>query len=286
MPYGQLVFGHPGSGKTTYCNGMKEYLLGVGRRAVIVNLDPANDELPYEPAVDVRDLVDHDTAMREEGLGPNGAFLFCLEYLTTNQDWLQEELERAGGDAYFLFDCPGQVELYTDHEAFRRLVTWLGKGVDMRLCAVHLVDSLYCRSGPHFISALLMSLSTMLQLELPHVNVLSKIDLLKNYDLDFNLDYYTEVQDLSHLVGTISQDESMPKRFASLNSALTQLVDDYPHVSFLTLDIQSKDSVRELMTEIDRANGFVFQVFQKKKKHYVAARGDRGLHHRYRRALP
>jgi GPN-loop GTPase len=41
----------------------------------------------------------------------------------------------------------------------------------------------------------MLSLSTMLQLELPHVNVLTKIDLLKRYgELKFNLDYYTEVQ--------------------------------------------------------------------------------------------
>ena len=44
-------------------------------------------------------------------------------------------------------------------------------------------------------SILLLSLSTMLQLELPHVNVLTKIDLLKNYgELKYNLEYYTEVQ--------------------------------------------------------------------------------------------
>ena len=30
-------------------------------------------------------------------------------------------------------------------------------------------------------SALLLSLSTMLHLELPHINVLSKIDLIENY---------------------------------------------------------------------------------------------------------
>jgi predicted PilT family ATPase len=26
MPFGQLVVGPPGSGKTTYCNGMQHYL--------------------------------------------------------------------------------------------------------------------------------------------------------------------------------------------------------------------------------------------------------------------
>jgi hypothetical protein len=31
------------------------------------------------------------------------------------------------------------------------------------------------------VSALLLSLSTMLHMELPHINVLSKIDLIENY---------------------------------------------------------------------------------------------------------
>ena len=44
----------------------------------------------------------------------------------------------------------------------------------VRLAAVHLVDSHYCVDPSKFISILLTSLSTMLQIALPHVNVLSK----------------------------------------------------------------------------------------------------------------
>ncbi len=52
-----------------------------------------------------------------------------------------------------------------------------------------------------YISTLLLSLNSMLHLEMPHINVLSKVDLVKHYGkLDFNLDFYTEVQDLSYLV--------------------------------------------------------------------------------------
>ncbi len=41
----------------------------------------------------------------------------------------------------------------------------------------------------------------MLQLGLPHVNVLSKVDLIEQYGpLPFNLDFFTEVLNLSHLV--------------------------------------------------------------------------------------
>ena len=57
MAFAQLVIGPPGSGKTTYCNAMKEFLDGAGRKTVIVNLDPANEFIPYECAINISELV-------------------------------------------------------------------------------------------------------------------------------------------------------------------------------------------------------------------------------------
>ena len=51
----------------------------------------------------------------------------------------------------------------------------------LQLTAVHLIDAHLCCDPGKYVSALLLSLSTMLHLELPHVNVLSKIDLIENY---------------------------------------------------------------------------------------------------------
>lgn len=63
-----------------------------------------------------------------------------------------------------------------------------------RLAAVHLVDAHLCSDAFKYISALLLSLNVMMSLELPHINVLSKMDLIEAYgELAFNLDYYTEV---------------------------------------------------------------------------------------------
>eukprot|EP00959_Pyramimonas_sp_CCMP1952_P258474 5402696-Pyramimonas_sp.AAC.1 len=72
---------------------------------------------------------------------------------------------------------------------------------DYRLSVVHLVDSHLCTDPSKYIAALLLSLSTMLHLEMPHINVLSKIDLLEQYgELAFNLDFYTDVLDLNYLM--------------------------------------------------------------------------------------
>ena len=45
------------------------------RSVVVVNLDPAHDELPYHCAVDVRELVNVDDVMQAYELGPNGGML-------------------------------------------------------------------------------------------------------------------------------------------------------------------------------------------------------------------
>merc|ERR1740123_1290712 len=61
--YGQLIIGPPGCGKSTYCKIMAEFLRQIGRKAAIVNLDPANDVLQYDATIDVFELINLDDVM-------------------------------------------------------------------------------------------------------------------------------------------------------------------------------------------------------------------------------
>lgn len=36
-----------------------------------------------------------------------------MEYLIENVDWLIDELNEFAEDSFILFDCPGQIELYS-----------------------------------------------------------------------------------------------------------------------------------------------------------------------------
>ncbi|KAI5994544.1 hypothetical protein F5J12DRAFT_785744, partial [Pisolithus orientalis] len=132
------------------------------------------------------------------------------------------------------------------------------------LAAVHLCDAHYVTDAAKYVSVLLLSLRTMLQLELPHINVLSKIDLLSHYgDLDFNLDFYTEVQDLSHLENVLT---TISPRFTALNMALISVIEDFGLVGFETLAVEvdirwvkkDKASMLHLARAIDRATGYIF----------------------------
>lgn len=97
MPFAQLVIGPPGSGKSTYCNGMHQFMGAIGRKCSVVNLDPANDQTSYSCALDVRDLVTLEEIMAEDTLGPNGGILYALEELEENIEWLTEGLKSLGG---------------------------------------------------------------------------------------------------------------------------------------------------------------------------------------------
>ncbi|KAH0340796.1 putative ATP binding protein, partial [Aureobasidium melanogenum] len=277
MPFAQLVIGPPGAGKSTYCDGMHQFLTAIDRKCAVVNLDPANDKTSYPCALDIRDLVSLEEVMEQEELGPNGGVMYALEELQENFDWLQEGLKELN-DSYILFDCPGQVELFTHHNTMPKLFHRLEK-IGYRLIVVHLLDSLTLSRPTLYVSSLLLCLRSMLHLPFPLVNVLTKIDnLAKNSEpLPFNLDYYTEVQDLDYLLPHLEAEQNntsvqnleeragnsdIPKlpesKFTALNEALIQLIGDFGLVAFETLAVEDKVSMTNLLHAIDRASGYVF----------------------------
>ena len=95
--------------------------------------------------------------MDEEGLGPNGGVMYALEELEGNVEWLEVGLSRLGREFlslcsfvswflcfrrdwvsgansrkrrvedYVLFDCPGQVELFTHHNSLRNVLLKIQK---------------------------------------------------------------------------------------------------------------------------------------------------------------
>jgi hypothetical protein len=124
-----------------------------------------------------------------------------------------------------------------------------------------------------YISTLLLSLRAMLQMDLPHLNVLTKIDNLASYaPLPFNLDFYAEVHDLSYLLPHLAQesphlfgsgggdsgDSGETSKFHGLNRAIIELVEDFGLVSFETLAVEDKRSMMKLLQAIDRASGYAF----------------------------
>lgn len=267
--FGQCIIGPPGSGKTTYTMAMAEYVQGQGRKVAIVNLDPANDELPYKAAIDLSELIRVTEVMETLKLGPNGALIYCIEYLEANLDWLQTKLKDISSDTYILIDCPGQVELYTHHTAIRNILHSLQRE-DFRLAAVHLIDGIYCTDPSKYIAILLTSLTAMINVEMPHVNVLSKFDLVDSEALAFDTDYYTGVMDLERLCETMADDKFLTN-YQGLSRAIAGVIEDYSLVAFHPLNVKDKKSLRKVLAETDKANGWMFgQVTERLAEEYAA----------------
>ena len=247
MPkYGQLVMGPAGSGKSTYCALLAEHLKVLKRECYIVNLDPAAEDFKYPVTVDCRELIQLDDVMEDEELhfGPNGGLLFCMEYMIKNLDWFQENLD-ANDDDYFLFDCPGQIELYTHLPVMRQLTEAL-QSWDFRVCGVFLVDAQFLGENSKFISGVLSCLSCMINLEIPHVSIMTKLDLLPKQSKK-KIEKYLD-PDLMEMA------ESTPGlKYKRLTEAICQVIEDYGMVRFLPLDQSDEESINIVLQNIDMA---------------------------------
>lgn len=130
-----------------------------------------------------------------------------------------------------------------------------------QLVVLNLCDS-YCLTLPSlYISTLILSLRAMLQMDLPHLNVLTKIDKLASYgQLAFNLDFFTDVQDLSYLLPHLEAESNVMSgsKFEGLNTAIVELVESFGLVSYETLAVEDKRSMMHLLQLIDRAGGYAF----------------------------
>ncbi len=86
--------------------------------------------------------------MQDAGLqlGPNGGLIFCMEYLCQNLDWLDEALGEDESD-YILFDCPGQIELYSHLPVIPRLVEHLQRKWDFHIVSVFILDARFLVDG-------------------------------------------------------------------------------------------------------------------------------------------
>jgi GTPase SAR1 family protein len=82
---------------------------------------------------------------------------------------------------YILIDTPGQLELFTFRRSSTYIIDQLGPE---RSVMVFLFDPFISKSPTGFVSQMLMSATTQFRLPIPTVNVLSKIDMLEENELE------------------------------------------------------------------------------------------------------
>ncbi len=270
--FAQIVMGPAGSGKSSYCAAMQTHCAMSGRSLHVMNADPAAEDLKYEPSLDIRDLISIDDV--KDDLGPNGGLVYCIEHLTNNLDWLTEQLGEEYTEDYLLIDMPGQVELYTHYRHINHIAKCL-QGLGYTVCSVYLIDSRFLIDTSTFISASLMAMACQMNLELPHFNALSKMDIVKRdnivrkRDIDFFLD-----PDPRYLLDKLSGDA--PSKFRQLNRALSDLVSDYSLVRFHPISVQDPESLNNFLLLIDMSIQYGEDAEPKIRDEDDGDREDRG----------
>ena len=102
-----------------------------------------------------------------------------------NLQWLEDHLDSFDDDEYLILDCPGQLELYTHVPIMRQIIDRMRLwGYESSMVGVFCVDATFLTETSKFLSGSLLSLSAMIALELPHVNVLTKCDLMPEQDVE------------------------------------------------------------------------------------------------------
>ncbi len=237
-----------------------------------MNLDPAAETFTHEPDLDIKDLISLEDVMEEMGLGPNGGLVYCFEFLLENLDFLTEALDPLSEEYLIIIDMPGQIELYTHIPILPALVQHLTRtgSLDVQLCAAYLLEATFVVDRAKFFAGTLSAMSAMVMLEIPHINILSKMDLVKGQvgkrQLKRFLDPDTTLLDDDPAeVGRdddgsgASDDPKNTMRgtsFHRLNKAVASLIDSFSMVSYLKLDVQDEDSVGGILSYIDDAIQF------------------------------
>jgi GPN-loop GTPase len=204
--------------------------------------------------------------MEEMGLGPNGGLIYCFEFLLENLDFLTEALDPLSEEYLILIDMPGQIELYTHVPILPALVKHLTRtgALDISLCAAYLLEATFVVDKAKFFAGTLSAMSAMIMLEVPHINILSKMDLVKGQMGTREFKRFLD-PDTTLLDDDDEQDDDGSKdpgdtqtlmrggSFKRLNKAVAGLIDSFSMVSYLKLDVQDEDSVAAILSYIDES---------------------------------
>lgn len=257
-----------------------EHCESIGRSAHLINLDPAAENFVHQPSKDIRDLVSVDEVMEELQYGPNGGLIFALEYmLSEGLDWLQEDLGEYQ-DEFLIIDCPGQIEIYSHFDIMPRIIEIFLRA-DYRACAVYLLESQWMEETSKFFAGILNATAAMLQLGIPHLNLISKMDICIDKQLSRPRDemspgeieeeedkicdvldetnplhnfFFPNPQALEHSL--LNSTSKKSPKFSALNSALLQLIEEFDMVNFIPLNVKNESSLAAVLSHIDNATQY------------------------------
>jgi len=210
--------GTAGSGKSTLTNNFKQWMNNRGLDAITVNLDPGADNLSYDPDVDIRDWISLKEIMDSYHLGPNGAQIAAADMLALNTSDIKKSIEKFKTD-YVLMDTPGQLELFVFREAGKYIIKFLNPN---RSIIGYILDPALAKTASGFLSQLLLSINTSFRLGQPYINILSKIDLLTDEELNQVKKWAHELETLENAIFT-----EKATIYREMSEGILRLIDEF-----------------------------------------------------------
>ena len=239
-----LVLGMAGSGKTTFIQRINAHLHTEQTPPYVLNLDPAVHELPYPCNVDIRDTVNYKQVMKQYSLGPNGAIVTSLNLFATTFDQLLAILEKnQSKHRYFLFDTPGQIEVFT-WSASGTIITE-ALGATYPTVIVYVMDTPRSSNPITFMSNMLYAVSILYKYRLPFIVVLNKTDIIHHR---FALEW---MNDFELFQAAIEQEHSYS---TDLCRSLSLVLDEfYSNLRCVGFSSMTGDGCKEFFDAVDDA---------------------------------
>lgn len=235
------IVGTAGSGKSTLTNAFNEWCHHKGYDSIAVNLDPGAIKLPYEAEIDVREWISLEEIMKEYNLGPNGAQIVCADMLALNVKELEERIGEYRAD-YIIFDTPGQLELFVFRSAGKVIVEQLGKKNSI---LAFLIDPSLATTPASFTSQLMLSATTQFRLDIPLINILTKIDIVEEKALDMILEWGKNVDKLRN--DLIAQSSL----YSMLSEGIINIIKEMEaHTSLIPLSSETWEGMEDFYAEI------------------------------------
>lgn len=165
MPYSIFVLGAAGSGKSTLVKNILTYASVIGRRITPVNLDPSTTtDFPF----DITHHITTSEIMEIDGLGPNGAIIKSLTHFL--------DIFTIEDDEYYIFDCPGQIELIMSSNVLRDFVTQLSGSK----CILYVSDAVSNKELSNTLCGIICSM----RFNVPLINLITKVDLISDEKIE------------------------------------------------------------------------------------------------------
>ena len=160
-----------------------------------MNLDPGVKVISYAPDIDIRDYIILEEVMEEYSLGPNGGMILASDLMVNFLDDIKDEIDEYNPDWIFV-DTAGQLELFAFRETGPLIASALGFG-DVQRAVSFLFDSNFVLRPNGFISTLLLAASVQFRFRnISQINILSKVDLIDEDQIDMILNWSHDFQAL------------------------------------------------------------------------------------------